>query len=188
MALYVRTSTLVQRILRVSTVLKPCKIHPRIYASTIWSLHHKNHIQLIEPVQRRTTRLAVNCYSRYQLQSVTDIFKQLDWPTLNKRRNQIKFIMMYKIIHGLVFIQHSLPLTYSNLNNISRGHKHISQLPGLIPTNTHSSLQPFICGTVYLIKLYHHNHCFNLRTVYAIICTYTLIFEYCTITTNINNN
>ena len=36
----------------------------------------------------------------------------------------MKLIMMYKIIHGLVFIQHSLPLTYSNLNNISRGHDH----------------------------------------------------------------
>ena len=147
MALYVRTSTLVQRILRVSTVLKPCKIHPRIYASTIWSLHHKNHIQLIEPVQRRTTRLAVNCYSRYQLQSVTDIFKQLDWPTLNKRRNQIKFIMMYKIIHGLVFIQHSLPLTYSNLNNISRGHKHRFIQPA---TRVDSYKHSFFPSTIHM--------------------------------------
>ena len=66
-------------------------------------------------------------YSRYQ--SVTDILQQLDWPILNERRNQMKLIMMYKIIHGLVFIQHSLPLTYSNLNNISRGHNHTSIQP-----------------------------------------------------------
>ena len=38
--------------------------------------------------------------SRYQ--SVTSILQQLDWPTLHERRDQIKLIMMYKIIHGLM--------------------------------------------------------------------------------------
>ena len=36
------------------------------YACTIWSPHCKNDIQLIEAVQRRTARFAVNCYSRNQ--------------------------------------------------------------------------------------------------------------------------
>jgi len=53
-----------------------------------------NSLRLLK--QRRTARLAENCYSRYQ--SVTDILQQLDWPTLNERRNQMKLIMMYKII------------------------------------------------------------------------------------------
>jgi len=90
------------------------------YASTVWSPYYANDTHLIEAVQRRAARLAVNCYSRYQ--SVTSILEQLDWPTLQERRDQMKMIMMYKIVHGLVFIQHNLPLTPSNLNNISRGH------------------------------------------------------------------
>ena len=90
------------------------------YACTVWSPHYKTDIQMLEAVQRRAARLAVNCYSRYQ--SVTNILCQLSWTTLEERRDQMKLIMMYKIIHGLVFIQDILPLTYSSLNDISRGH------------------------------------------------------------------
>jgi len=38
------------------------------------------------------------------------------------RRNQLKLMMMYRILHGLIYVQHSLPLTYSNLDNTCRGH------------------------------------------------------------------
>ena len=77
-------------------------------------IHHlvttlKSGIQLIEAVQRRAARLAVNCYSRHQ--SVTTILQQLNRPTLHDRRDQMKLIMMYKIIHGLIYIQHNLSLT-----------------------------------------------------------------------------
>ena len=47
----------------------------------------------------------------------SSILQLLDWPTLHEGRDQMKLIMMYKIIHGLIYIQHNLPLTYSNLNN-----------------------------------------------------------------------
>ena len=80
------------------------------YACTIWSSHCKKDIQLIKAVQRRAARFAVNHYSGHQ--SVTTILQQLDWPTLHARREQIKLIMMYKIVHGLIYIQHNLPLTY----------------------------------------------------------------------------
>jgi len=74
---------------------------------------------------------------------------------------------MYKIIRGLVFIQHSLPLTWTTYLEATYIDS-FNQLPGLIHTKTHSSLQPSVCGTGYLIKLYHQNPWFNLRTVYVI--------------------
>ena len=114
------------------------------YACSIWSPHCNNEIQFIEAVQRRAARFAVNCYSRYQ--SVTSIPQQLDWPTLRERRDQMKLIMMYKIIHGLIYIQHNLPLTYSNLNNISRGHLHRFIQPATrIDSYKHSFFPSTIC-------------------------------------------
>ena len=89
-------------------------------------------------------RFAANCYSRYQ--SVTSILQQLDWPTLHERRDQIKLIRMYKIIHGLIYIQHNLPLTYSNLNNISRSHLHRSIQPATrVDSYKHSFFPSTIC-------------------------------------------
>jgi len=89
--------------------------------TTVWSPYYANDTHHIEAVQRRAARLAVNCFSRYQ--SATSILQQLDWPTLRERRDQMKLIMMYKIVHRFVFIQQNLPLS-PYLNNISRGPSH----------------------------------------------------------------
>jgi len=82
----------------------------------------KNDINLIEAVQRRVARFAIQDIKV----SLYSTLQELDWTTLHKRRDQMKLIMMYKIIHGLVYIQQNLPLTYSNLNNISRRHPYDS--------------------------------------------------------------
>ena len=84
-------------------------------------LHCQRDIQHIEAIQRRAARFTMNRYGRYE--SVTNMLHQLDWPTLYVRRNQLK-LMMYKIINGLVYVQHSLPLTYSNLHSTLRGHSY----------------------------------------------------------------
>ena len=52
----------------------------------------------------------------------------LEWPTLEQRRDHAKIIMMYKIVHGLVHIQPDVPLTYSNAVN-TRGHHLKMQQP-----------------------------------------------------------
>ena len=77
------------------------------FTSTAWAPHYHNDIQCNEAIHR----FAMNCYSKYQ--SVTSMLHQLDWPTLDDRRNQLKLMMMYKVIHDLTYVQHSLPLTYS---------------------------------------------------------------------------
>ena len=50
-------------------------------------------------VQRRATRWILSSYSPYQ--SVTEL-QQLNLRTLEQRRVDAKYIMMFKIIHGLV--------------------------------------------------------------------------------------
>ena len=90
------------------------------YAGNVWSPHCDKDIQCMERVQRRAARFAANCYSRYH--SVTDMMQKLNWPTLKQRRNESKLVMMYKIIHGYVHIQSTLPLVQSFTNGVTRGH------------------------------------------------------------------
>ena len=90
------------------------------YASNVWSPHCNNHIHVVESVQRRAARFTVNCYSRYE--SVSSMLEKLNWPTLKERRDELKLIMLYKIIHGHAHVQPNLPLTYSPSNGTTRGH------------------------------------------------------------------
>ena len=90
------------------------------YASNVWSPYHNKDIQHIEAVQRRAARFTVNCYSRYQ--SILNILQKLKWPTLEERRNELKLIMMYKIVHGHVHIQPILPVIRSFSNGTIWGH------------------------------------------------------------------
>ena len=50
------------------------------------------------------------------------MLEKLKWPTLTDRRDDLKLVMLYKIIHGYVHVQLTLPLTYSSLNSVTRGH------------------------------------------------------------------
>ena len=82
------------------------------YAVTVWSPHHQSDIHQLKAIQRRAARFVMNCYDRYQ--SVSHMLCELNWPTLAKRREQLKIIMLYKIIHNIVHVQLDLPFTYSS--------------------------------------------------------------------------
>ena len=90
----------------------PAKIKSALYKSMVWPIleYASKDIQCIEAVQMRAARFTVNCYSRYQ--SVSNILQKLNWPTLEERRNELKLIMMYKIVHGHVHIQPILPVIH----------------------------------------------------------------------------
>jgi len=90
------------------------------YTCTIWPAHGQTDIRSVESVQRRVAIFTLNRYDKYQ--SVTSMLDELDWPTLQTRRNQLKLMMLFKITHGLVHVQNSLPLTYSSPDKILRGH------------------------------------------------------------------
>ena len=134
------------------------------YACTIWAPHCQRDTQRIEAIQRRAARFTMNRYGRYE--SVTNMLHQLDWPTLYVRRNQQKLMMMYKIINGLVYVQHSLPLTYSNLHSTLCGHSYkLSQPATRVDSYKFSFFhQLLLCGTVYHHRWLKLNILINLRT------------------------
>ena len=72
------------------------------YASTVWSPYTNSSIYKLEMVQRRAARFITNNYSPWD--SVTEILDHLNLPTLEQRRNNLKLVMMYKMVHRQVHI------------------------------------------------------------------------------------
>lgn len=82
-----------------------------------WAPYHHSEfsdIYQLEAVQGRANRFAITVIKV----SCTDMLNSLDWPTLEKRRDHLKIIMMYNIINNIAtYIQPDLLLTYSNAVN-----------------------------------------------------------------------
>ena len=88
------------------------------YACTSWSPYFLKDINSIEMVQRRAARFVFNDYSRYT--SVAGLLSTLNWPTLQRRRTNLRAIMMYKIINNLIRIpadQYLVPVSSSTRNS-----------------------------------------------------------------------
>ena len=75
------------------------------------------------------------------------MLSRLNWPTVAKRREHFKLIMLYKIIYNIVHIQPDLPFTYSNLINYTRGHVLKIQQPA---TRIDSYLNSFFPSAIKL--------------------------------------
>ena len=60
---------------------------------------HTN-VQKTEMVQRRAARYVCNNYNREA--SVSTMIKHLHWRSLQQRRTDIRLVMFYKILHGIV--------------------------------------------------------------------------------------
>ena len=69
-------------------------------AVAVWSPHLQYQIHQIEKVQCSAAHFVTNDFS--YLSSVTSMLAQLRWPLLEHRRNYLKLVMFYKILHGLV--------------------------------------------------------------------------------------
>ena len=72
------------------------------YACVMWSPYFKNNIIKLETTQRRAARFVMNNYDKYA--SVTDMIKCLRWPTLEKRRNEQRILMLFIIVNQQVEI------------------------------------------------------------------------------------
>ena len=68
------------------------------YSATVWSPHTVQDITKLEKVQCRAARYIFNDYSSFH--SVSAILNQLNWHSLETRRDYLKIIMVYKIIKG----------------------------------------------------------------------------------------
>ena len=72
------------------------------YACTVWSPYTRKNIQGLAAVQRRAAHFAKNDF-RFT-SSVTAMLQDLEWPTLEERRWEIKATILFKILHHLVCI------------------------------------------------------------------------------------
>ena len=92
------------------------------YAATAWDPYHLNNINSLEMVQRRSARFFTGNYNRTP-GTVTGILSDLQWPTLQRRRQDARPYLLYRTIQGDIAV--SLP-SYAatawdpyHLNNIN---------------------------------------------------------------------
>ena len=111
------------------------------YAVTIWSPHLQYQKHQIEKVQRSAARFVTGDFSYRS--SVTNMLIQLKWPLLEQRRNFLKLIMFYKILHSIV----DATITLTPLSTSTRGHSQRFVTP-FAGTDTYSN--SFIPSTINL--------------------------------------
>jgi hypothetical protein len=72
------------------------------YASSIWDPHFNQDSKKVERIQRRAARFVKRDYSRES--SVTVMLSDLEWDSLQNRRQEARLTLLFKIINGLVSI------------------------------------------------------------------------------------
>ena len=68
----------------------------------MWDPHTQDNINKVESIQRRAARFVTNNYDPRS--SVTTLLQDLNWSTLQHRRQLAKLIMMYRITYHLIQI------------------------------------------------------------------------------------
>ena len=105
-------------------------VRPKLeYAAPIWSPHLKLQINQIEKVQRTAARWT--CRRWRNTSSVGEMLDELDWPSLEARRDQSSLLLFHKIHCGAVSIEkdkymtpaHSLITTRSSHSAQYRRHQ-----------------------------------------------------------------
>ena len=104
-----------------------CKtlVRPKLeYAAPIWSPYCKTQIQLVEKVQRTVARWT--CRRWRDTSSVGEMLDELQWPTLEARRDQSSLLFFHKIHCGTMSIDKDKYLTPSQSTRSTRS-SHNSQ-------------------------------------------------------------
>ena len=85
-------------------------VRPQLeYAAPIWNPYHKLQIQEVEKVQRTAARWT--CRRWRNTSSVGDMLDELEWPSLEARREQSSLTFFYKIHSGTVSLDKDKYLT-----------------------------------------------------------------------------
>ena len=86
------------------------------YASTVWAPYTKSSIGKLEAIQWRAARFVVTNYDYSS--GVTSTLNQLNWLSLDTRRQVSRLVMFYKIVHQSVAF--ALPNEIVLFNTITR--------------------------------------------------------------------
>ena len=84
----------------------------------------KEYTNNIDKVQRRAAQLVFNWY--HNMSSPTDMIRQLEWESLEQRRQKARLTMFYKIQHGLVAVP--LPAIVTRALTLRPGYPHQYQI------------------------------------------------------------
>ena len=85
-------------------------VRPKLeYAAPIWSPYSKLQINQIEKVQRTAARLT--CRTWRNTSSVGEMFDELEWPSLEARRDRSSLLLFHKIHSSAVSIETDKYLT-----------------------------------------------------------------------------
>ena len=79
-------------------------VQPKLeYAAPIWSPHSKLQINQIEKVQR--TAACWTCRRWHNMSSVGEMLDELEWPSLEARRDQCSLLLFHNIHCGAVSVE-----------------------------------------------------------------------------------
>ena len=70
------------------------------YSATVWDPTSAKSVHQLEMVQRRAARFVLNRY--HYTSSVDNMLRELEWPTLQQRREDMRLTMMYKLHNNVV--------------------------------------------------------------------------------------
>ena len=73
------------------------------YSCSVWHPHKNSNKDKIEKVQRRAARFVSNNFMRKA--RVSEMLHNLDWQSLDGRRQDQRLVLFYKIINGLASVE-----------------------------------------------------------------------------------
>ena len=92
------------------SILHHCQAEHRVLCLSMESIQGKGKIEMV--VQRRPARYVTNRYRN--MSSVTDMWDELNWESLERRRTKIQLTLLYKIMNGMVDIPTSPYVTQAS--------------------------------------------------------------------------
>jgi ribonuclease P/MRP protein subunit RPP40 len=71
------------------------------YGAVVWDPYLKSDIEMLEKVQRKAARFIFGDYRNREAGCVTKMLQDLDLPTLQQRRKELRLTFLFKVIEGL---------------------------------------------------------------------------------------
>ena len=118
-------------------------VRPQLeYAASIWDPYTAVNQNKLEMIQRLAARFCCNNYARKA--SVTLMLEELGWRSLLQRRANLRLILFFKCLHGLVAVDIGRDLTPQR-----RDSRHAQPMSFNIPSETTQYLQKrFLSRTI----------------------------------------
>ena len=129
-------------------------VRPKLeYAAPIWSPYSKLQINQVEKVQRTAARWT--CRRWRNTSSVGEMLGELEWPSLEARRDRSSLLLFHKIHCGAVSIEKDMYLTPAHSLKIP-GHHTVPNIVDtwhiVMPWRTLSFPELFPSGIVFLLQ------------------------------------